>query len=793
VLTCATTSISVTATGGVSYAWSGTLGNAAAATITAPGTYTVTVTGANGCTSTASITITQNVTAPTAGITSATTVLTCTTTSISLTATGGGTYAWSNGLGSGATKSITAPGTYTVTVTGSNGCSSTASITITQNTTAPAAGITSATTVLTCATTSISLTATGGGTYAWSNGLGSGATKSITAPGTYTVTVTGSNGCTATASITITQVLPQITSTTGSNGTISPLGTTTVACGGRQQYTITPDPCYHIATVFVDGVEDVAAELSGTYSFNNVTANHTIDVTFALSGPYTITASSDANGSITPAGVTSLACGAGQCYTMTANAGFHLQTVLIDGVNNPAAVSAGSYCFSNVMMNHTIAVTFSSNCTPTTLTVSASGANDFCGSTTLTATPAVPGAYSYVWKYGATVVGTSQTLTLTNASPDGVYTVTASISTCVTPPASYTYSKQGSLQSYTILATDNVDLGESNTINGSAGNTKRDGQIHMKKNASVPAPGFVKASRIMIDNPSNVPNRILGQVMVTLPTMQYATTQSGLRNITVAAGVTLTLNGNYNDVTIKKNANVTLTGSIFHNVNIEDGAKVNFTGSVLNMAKLTVGNSDAGGPTPTRVIFATDCSVRVKDNVEIKGNAQINPTAKQVTFYVDGDFNVNGKFAWVYANVYAPDHEINVKGDDNKTTYMVGRFIAKQVESGDHVNWSSFNCANPPATPFAPETAPTQFTSVPPMEVRAYPNPSENGFNLMLRNQGTDEVTVRIMDLTGKVMKSFKGTYDQLFHVGDELKPGMYIAEVIQGTQKAIVKLVKQQ
>ncbi|MBL0355449.1 MAG: hypothetical protein IPP72_00505 [Chitinophagaceae bacterium] len=146
---------------------------------------------------------------PTAGITnnSATTVLTCVQTSISVTATGGASYSWDNGLGSGASKSITVPGTYTVTVTGANGCTSTAQIIVTQNITTPTAGITnnSGTTIITCAQPSISVTATGGVSYLWDNGLGSGASKTINAAGTYTVTVTGSNGCTSTAQIVVTQ------------------------------------------------------------------------------------------------------------------------------------------------------------------------------------------------------------------------------------------------------------------------------------------------------------------------------------------------------------------------------------------------------------------------------------------------------------------------------------------------------------------------------------------------------------------------------------------------------------
>jgi hypothetical protein len=209
VLTCSTTAISVTATGGVSYAWNNGLGNDATASITAAGTYIVIVTNANGCTDTESITITENKIAPTTAITNntATTVLTCSTAVISVTATGGVSYAWNNSLGNDATASITAAGTYIVTVTNANGCTDTESITITENKIAPTAAITNntATTVLTCSTAVISVTATGGVSYAWNNSLGNNATASITTAGTYIVTVTNANGCTDTESITITK------------------------------------------------------------------------------------------------------------------------------------------------------------------------------------------------------------------------------------------------------------------------------------------------------------------------------------------------------------------------------------------------------------------------------------------------------------------------------------------------------------------------------------------------------------------------------------------------------------
>lgn len=73
-----------------------------------------------------------------------------------------------------------------------------------------------------------------------------------------------------------------ITATTGTHGTISPLGSTIVAQGNSQAYTITPDTGYNIATLTVDSV---SVATSTTYTFTNVQASHTIAATFvAISG-----------------------------------------------------------------------------------------------------------------------------------------------------------------------------------------------------------------------------------------------------------------------------------------------------------------------------------------------------------------------------------------------------------------------------------------------------------------------------------------------------------------------------
>ena len=69
-----------------------------------------------------------------------------------------------------------------------------------------------------------------------------------------------------------------ITASAGANGTISPTGVNSFQQGQSQAFTITPNANYTVAGVLVDGASVGAVT---TYTFTNVTANHTIAVTFA--------------------------------------------------------------------------------------------------------------------------------------------------------------------------------------------------------------------------------------------------------------------------------------------------------------------------------------------------------------------------------------------------------------------------------------------------------------------------------------------------------------------------------
>ncbi|MGC8494103.1 MAG: PKD domain-containing protein [Syntrophobacteraceae bacterium] len=191
-----------------------------------------------------------------------------------------------------------------------------------------------------------------------------------------------------------------INATAGSGGTISPQGAVSVNSGAKQTFTITPATGYSIANVQVDG-SSVGAVAS--YTFSNVTTNHTISAVFAAAqtqtGTYSITATAGGNGTISPAGAVSVAAGGNQTFSITPAAGYKVNSVLVDGASIGAVTS---YTFYKISGNHTISASFISG---TQAPIADAGPNQTVSDrgvpVTLSGANSTdvggPGIYSYHW------------------------------------------------------------------------------------------------------------------------------------------------------------------------------------------------------------------------------------------------------------------------------------------------------------------------------------------------------------------------------------------------------------
>ncbi|MEC4048585.1 Ig-like domain-containing protein [Flavobacterium sp. SUN046] len=194
---CSGGSVTLTASSGSSYLWSNGA-TTSSISATTSGNYTVRVSSANGCSATSSATNVVVNSLPTATITANGATTFCSGGSVTLTASSGSSYLWSNGATTNSINVNTA-GNYSVTITDANGCSATSAVKNIIVNALPATSITANGATTFCSGGSVTLTASSGSSYLWSNGATTSSISS-TISGNYSVTVTNENGCSATSS-----------------------------------------------------------------------------------------------------------------------------------------------------------------------------------------------------------------------------------------------------------------------------------------------------------------------------------------------------------------------------------------------------------------------------------------------------------------------------------------------------------------------------------------------------------------------------------------------------------------
>ncbi|MES2332510.1 MAG: LamG-like jellyroll fold domain-containing protein [Bacteroidota bacterium] len=490
--------------------------------------------------------------------------------------------------------------------------------------------------------------------------------------------------------------------------------------------------------------------------------------------------------------------------------------------------------------------------------ITAASADTYCNNFVLTGSSTLNGPFTYQWLFNSQTNCSTQQLALGLTNADGIYTLyTTDGNGCRSAVgATYNYQKQNLVNSYTILTYKDAAIGKYNKVlSGSIGVMTSKGDADFKAYSSVTGAGsFVKAPQIDKNGSGIVINsQIIGIATPTLPAMLYNTASTkNLPDYTVAQYAIVTISGNYDKLTVRKGANVIVTGTTFGTINVEYGASIRFTNANLNIESLLV-DDGAKDNFYSYIRFAANSSVKISNKVSIGSQVRLNPENNQVTIYMgdlksdDEKFTVKGGDTKVIANIIMPNGKLRVTATDsddddhdncdhrshsswlckhknhghnacnhgahnasdcNDDVYMTGLFIVESLDSkGNTVIWNSYDCASPTtnivlntATPSVQtatsETKTTATTEVAVTEeelkVTVMPNPTTTFFTLKLESKYAIPVNMRVMDGRGRVIDArSKIGANSTIQIGHNYSSGVYYAELIQGSKRKVVQLIK--
>ena len=138
-------------------------------------------------------------------------------------------------------------------------------------------------------------------------------------------------------------------------GSVSPSGPRTVDHGSALEFTFSPDFGYRIRDVIIDGI---SMGMIRTYTFGNISGDHTVSVKFEPIPIYNLTAVSGEGGSVTPAGITDVFEGSDLAYSIVPDSGYRILNVTVD---NLSLGSINEYTFSGISSDHRITASFTTS------------------------------------------------------------------------------------------------------------------------------------------------------------------------------------------------------------------------------------------------------------------------------------------------------------------------------------------------------------------------------------------------------------------------------------------------
>ena len=150
--------------------------------------------------------------------------------------------------------------------------------------------------------------------------------------------------------------------------------------------------------------------------------------------------------------------------------------------------------------------------------------------------------------------------------------------------------------------------------------------------------------------------------------------------------------------------------------------------------------------------------------------------------------------------------DIRVPGTDGKKVYIChappgnpgnGQTLAVNVSSVkdhllSHAGDKLGQCGQDPCSSQSRMITRNKIVVAGSLKISVLPNPSRSSFTISIESNNDLPVHIRILDIAGREINQLRDlSANSVVIPGNNLKPGFYLAEVVQGNERKIVKLVK--
>lgn len=161
-----------------------------------------------------------------------------------------------------------------------------------------------------------------------------------------------------------------------------------------------------------------------------------------------------------------------------------------------------------------------------------------------------------------------------------------------------------------------------------------------------------------------------------------------------------------------------------------------------------------------------------------------------------GDYGMNNQFINIWSLIWNTNYSLMYNGytpaSNVNRSYQecLKNVLDKANNNLNFVQQTPCSLTSAPVTRISDNVLENRITDV---ETKVWPNPASTFFNLSVGYAESNElVHLNVYDVNGKLVYSMNGPANKVYQFGQGFIPGVYLAEIKQGTNRKTVKLVKQ-